>query len=183
VAEPFGKGQKGSSAMPHKRNPILCENLTGLARIVRTNAMAALENVALWHERDISHSSVERVIAPDSTILTDFMLARLAKVLAGLTVDSERMKSNMEMSHGLYNSQEVLLALVREGATREDAYQTVQTAAMRSWKEGRHFFDILMEDNLVKEKIGEAGLKKLFDVYQHLKHVDTIFTRVFGKEG
>jgi adenylosuccinate lyase len=183
AAEPFGKGQKGSSAMPHKRNPILCENLTGLARIVRANAVAALEDVALWHERDISHSSVERVIAPDSTILADFMLARLTKVLDGLVVDEDRMKSNMEMSRGLYNSQEVLLALVREGATREDAYRVVQGAAMTSWKEGRPFFDVLMEVGLVKERIGEEGLRELFDVERHMRHVDTIFDRVFGKEG
>jgi len=182
AAEPFGKGQKGSSAMPHKRNPILCENLTGLARIVRANAVAALEDEALWHERDISHSSVERVIAPDSTILVDFMLARLTKVLDGLVVDAQRMEANMEMSHGLYNSQEVLLALVREGATREDAYRVVQGAAMTSWKEGRPFFDVLMDEGLVKERIGEEGLRKLFDVEQHLKHVDTIFERVFGED-
>ncbi|MFA4974518.1 MAG: adenylosuccinate lyase [bacterium] len=181
AAEPFGKGQKGSSAMPHKRNPILCENLAGLARIVRANAMAALEDVALWHERDISHSSVERVIAPDSTMLADFMLARLAKVLAGLTVNAERMKSNMEASFGLYNSQEVMLALVREGVTREEAYKAVQDAAMKSWKEERRFFDVLMEDDLIKKKIGEPALKKLFDVKQHLRHVDTIFERVFKK--
>ncbi|MBN1283722.1 MAG: adenylosuccinate lyase [Proteobacteria bacterium] len=182
AAEPFGKGQKGSSAMPHKRNPVLCENLTGLARVVRANAMAALEDVALWHERDISHSSVERVIAPDSTILVDFMLARLARVLSELVVNPERMESNMEMSLGLYNSQDVLLALVREGATREEAYKAVQAAAMLSWEKRMPFFEVLMEDSTIREKIGEPGLKKLFDVKQHLRHVDTIFDRVFKKQ-
>ncbi len=179
AAEPFGKGQKGSSAMPHKRNPILCENLTGLARIVRTNAMAALENVALWHERDISHSSVERVIAPDSTILTDFMLARLARVIDGLDVNPERMKENMEMSHGLYNSQEVMLALARSGMKREDAYRLVQERAMESWKGGEDFFELLANDPEIGARLGREELAKLFDINQHTKHVDTIFNRVF----
>lgn len=179
AAEPFGKGQKGSSAMPHKRNPILCENITGLARIVRGNAMAALENVALWHERDISHSSVERVIAPDSTILVDFMLARLNKVIDGLDVNPERMKRNMELSRGLYNSQEVMLALARSGMKREDAYRVVQTRAMESWDDGKDFFELLANDPQVAERLGRDELEKLFDLKQHTKHVDTIFNRVF----
>jgi adenylosuccinate lyase len=182
AAEPFGKGQKGSSAMPHKRNPILCENLTGLARIVRTNAMAALENVALWHERDISHSSVERVIAPDSTILVDFMLARLAKVIDGLDVSPERMKQNLQMSHGLYNSQDVMLALARAGMKREDAYRLVQARAMESWKEGKDFFELLANDSEISAKLSRDELAKLFDIGQHTKHVDTIFDRVFNDE-
>jgi adenylosuccinate lyase len=182
AAEPFGKGQKGSSAMPHKRNPILCENLTGLARVVRANAMAAFEDVALWHERDISHSSVERIIAPDSTILVDFMLARLTRVIAGLEVHRERMAQNLESSHGLYNSQEVMLELTRRGMSREEAYRLVQAAAMRSWKEGRAFFDILTEEPAVMQKLSREELAKLFDVQLHLRHVDTIFERVFGKD-
>lgn len=179
AAEPFGRGQKGSSAMPHKRNPILCENLTGLARIVRTNAMAALENVALWHERDISHSSVERVIAPDSTILVDFMLARLTKVIDGLDVYPERMKENLSMSHGLYNSQEIMLALARSGMKREDAYRLVQTKAMESWKGGKEFFELLAGDPEISSKLSREELSKLFDINQHTRYVDTIFNRVF----
>ncbi|HPQ80392.1 MAG TPA: adenylosuccinate lyase [bacterium] len=179
AAEPFGKKQKGSSAMPHKRNPILCENLTGLARIVRANSMAAFENVALWHERDISHSSVERVIAPDSTILVDFMLARLERVVSGLEVFPGKMKANMEASHGLYNSQDVMLALVRSGMTREDAYRLVQELAMRAWKEGLPFRDLLAKDIEVSSRIGEEELSELFDVKRHLAHVDEIFERVF----
>ena len=181
AAEPFGKDQKGSSAMPHKRNPILCENLTGLARIVRANAIAALEDVALWHERDISHSSVERVIAPDSTILVDFMLARLARVIDGLDVNPERMKQNIDLSRGLYNSQDVMLALARSGMKREDAYRVVQERAMESWKEGKDFFELLASDPEVGERLPKDELKKLFDIKQHTKHVDTIFERVFGK--
>lgn len=179
AAEPFGKGQKGSSAMPHKRNPILCENLTGLARIVRANSMAAFENVALWHERDISHSSVERVIAPDSTILVDFMLSRLTRVLDGLEVFPERMKANLDSSFGLYNSQEVMLALVKTGMTREDAYKIVQTLAMRAWNEKKQFYDLLTEDKSVMSKIDKTELKKIFDLKMHTKQVDTIFKRVF----
>lgn len=179
LAEPFGKLQKGSSAMPHKRNPILCENIAGLARVVRANSMAAFENVALWHERDISHSSVERVIAPDSTILVDFMLARISRVLDGLDVDALRMKSNMGFSYGLYNSQEVMLALVRDGMTRESAYRLVQESAMKAWKEDKPFFDILAANKKVTARIPVPALKKLFDVKSHLKHVDMIFKRVF----
>lgn len=181
VAEPFGRGQKGSSAMPHKRNPILCENLCGLSRIVRANAQAALENVALWHERDISHSSVERVIAPDSTILADFMLTRLSRVLEGLEVFPDRMKKNLESSLGLYNSQEVLLELVRKGMTREDAYRLVQAAAMRASKEQRPFFNVLAEDREVTSKMSQDEVKKIFGIDVHMRHVDDIFKRIFGK--
>ncbi len=181
AAEPFGKSQKGSSAMPHKRNPILCENLTGLARLVRANSIAALENVALWHERDISHSSVERVIAPDSTILVDFMLARLTKVMDGLDINTERMRANLDLSHGLYNSQDVMIALVREGMKREEAYRIVQAKAMESWKQGRSFFDVLSEEPQITSRLDEAKLKKLFDVKHHTAHVDEIFLRVFEK--
>lgn len=180
AAEPFGKGQKGSSAMPHKRNPILCENLTGLARIVRANSMAAFENVALWHERDISHSSVERVIAPDSTILVDFMLSRLARVIDGMEIFPERMKANIDRSRGLYTSQEVMLSLVRGGMPREEAYRMVQKLAMQAWKEDRSFYELLVADKDVMARITEGELARLFDVQTHLTHVDGIFRRVFG---
>lgn len=182
VAEPFGKGQKGSSAMPHKRNPVLCENISGLARVVRANAMAAFENVALWHERDISHSSVERVIAPDSTILVDFMLTRLAQVINGMDVFPEKMLENINSSYGLFNSQEVLLALVRAGMVREDAYRVVQSAAMRSMREKKSFYDLLASDGAVTAKVKKDELKGLFDLKIHLKHVDEIFNRVFKQE-
>lgn len=179
VAEPFGKRQKGSSAMPHKRNPILCENLTGLARVVRANAQAAFENVALWHERDISHSSVERIIAPDSTILVDFMLSRLSGVIKDLEVFPDAMKANLEKSLGLYNSQEVLLALIRKGMTREDAYKILQKLAMESWNKKKQFIDVLSANKEITAKITQAELKKLFDIRVHTKHVDEIFRRVF----
>lgn len=181
VAESFGKGQKGSSAMPHKRNPILCENITGLARIVRSNSLAAMENVATWHERDISHSSVERVIAPDSTILTDFMLARMTSVIEGLDVFPERMKQNLDMTHGLYNSQEVLLALVRAGLAREEAYPLVQRSAMKAHKEGKDFELMLRADKDVTKYLDDKDFKECFDISKHLKFVDKIFRRVFKK--
>ena len=177
--EPFGKGQKGSSAMPHKRNPIGAENLSGLARVVRANSLAALEDIALWHERDISHSSVERVIIPDSSILADYMLARLTGILEGLRVYPERMKANMEISHGLYNSQRVLLALTQKGMTREDAYRLVQKNAMKSWKSGESFLKLLLKDRKIVKYLGRAELKKLFSLAPYLKNVDFIFRRVF----
>ncbi len=180
AAEPFGKGQKGSSAMPHKRNPILCENLTGLARIVRSNSITGLENVALWHERDISHSSAERVIAPDNTILIDFMLQRLTKVLEGLDVFPENMQANLDSSLGLYTSQDVLLKLTEAGMTREDAYKIVQSAAMKAWQEKINFKDVILADNAVKQHVLAAEIEKLFDIKNHLKYVDTIFNRVFN---
>ena len=181
--EPFAEGQKGSSAMPHKRNPIGCENLSGLARVVRANAVAALEDVALWHERDISHSSVERVIIPDSSTLADYMLARLTRILANLRVYPARMKANMELSHGLYNSQRVLLALTQKGMTREDAYRLVQKNAMKSWKSGESFLKLLMKDREIKKYLGRAELKGLFSLEPYLKNVDFIFGRVFHTRG
>ena len=177
--EPFSKGQKGSSAMPHKRNPVGCENISGLARIVRSNAMAALENIALWHERDISHSSVERVIVPDSTILVDYMLDRLKGILEGLHVYPERMKKNMERSYGLYNSQRVLLALTGKGMLREDAYALVQRNAMKSWQSGIEFKKLLAKDKNVKKYLKTKDIEKIFDLRYYLKNVDYIFKRVF----
>ena len=177
--EPFSKGQKGSSAMPHKRNPVGCENISGLARIVRSNAMAALENIALWHERDISHSSVERVIIPDSTILVDYMLDRLKGILEGLHVYPERMKKNMERSYGLYNSQRVLLSLTGKGMLREDAYALVQRNAMKSWQSGMEFKKLLLKDRDVKKYLKSKDIEKIFDLKYYLKNVDYIFKRVF----
>ena len=177
--EPFGEGQKGSSAMPHKKNPVGCENLSGLARVVRANASAALEDVALWHERDISHSSVERIIMPDSSILTDYMLDRLTGILENLRVHPDRMKANMNLSYGLYNSQRVLLALTQTGMTREDAYVLVQRNAMKSWKSGKDFLKILMRDQEVRSRLGVAGLKRLFSLEPYLENVDFILGRVF----
>ncbi|MDA8078617.1 MAG: adenylosuccinate lyase [Nitrospiraceae bacterium] len=179
--EPFVKGQKGSSAMPHKRNPVGCENLSGLARIVRANALAALENVALWHERDISHSSVERVIIPDSTILVDYMLHRLTGILEGLQVYPERMKENMDRSYGLYNSQNVLIRLTDKGMTREDAYALVQRNAMESWKKRKPFKALLLKDREVKKYLTKRDLDDIFDLRHYFSNIGYIFTRVFGK--
>jgi len=179
AAEPFGKGQKGSSAMPHKRNPILCENISGLARLVRANALAAFENVPLWHERDISHSSVERVIAPDSTILVDFMLARLAGVIERLDVFPERMQENMDRTQGLFASQDVLLALTEAGMSREDAYRIVQSAAMQAWEKNENFEDLISEDPMVQKHLKPEQITKLFDINRHFVYVDQIFKRVF----
>jgi adenylosuccinate lyase len=179
--EPFAKGQKGSSAMPHKRNPVGCENLSGLARVVRTNALAALENVALWHERDISHSSVERVIIPDSTILVDYMLNRLAGILSGLQVYPERMRENLNRSYGLYNSQNVLIKLTEKGMSREDAYALVQKNAMMSWKTRKPFKNLLVKDKEVRKFLSARELNDIFELKQYLRNVDYIFKRVFGK--
>jgi adenylosuccinate lyase len=179
--EPFAKGQKGSSAMPHKRNPVGAENLSGLARVVRANASAALENVALWHERDISHSSVERVIIPDSTILLDYMIVRLTGILDGLMVYADRMKENLGRSFGLYNSQRVMLALVEKGMGREEAYAVVQKNAMASWRRKKDFLEVLKGDPVVKAHFSRAELKRLFDLAPYLKHVDFVFDRVFGR--
>jgi len=179
--EPFTVGQKGSSAMPHKRNPIGSENLSGLARIVRSNAIAAIEDIALWHERDISHSSVERVIIPDSTILVDYMLNRLKGILKDLYVYPERMKMNMERSYGLHNSQRVMLALTEKGLTREDAYALVQKNAMDSWKKGKGFMEILLKDPKTTRHLPAAEIKKIFDLKYYLRNVDFIFQRVFPK--
>jgi len=179
--EPFAKGQKGSSAMPHKRNPVGCENLSGLARVVRANALAGMENVALWHERDISHSSVERVIIPDSTILVDYMLNRLTGILSGLQVYPERMRENLNRSYGLYNSQNVLIRLTEKGMTREDAYALVQKNAMMSWKTRKPFKGLLAKDRDVKKFLSAGELDRIFELKQYFRNVDYIFTRVFGK--
>lgn len=179
--EPFMAGQKGSSAMPHKRNPIGCENLSGLARLVRSNAMAALENIALWHERDISHSSVERVIIPDSLILTDYMLSRLKGILDKLHVYPKRMKENMLRSYGLFNSQRVMLALIDKGLNRDFAYDIVQRNAMKSWQTGVQFRKILFRDTDVKRYLTAKEIEDIFDLKYYLKNVDYIFRRVFGQ--
>ena len=178
--EYFAPGQKGSSAMPHKRNPVLSENLTGLARLVRGYAMPALENVALWHERDISHSSVERVIAPDATIALDFALARLAGLVDRLVVYPERMRENLEALGGLVDSQRFLLALTQAGMSREDAYRLVQKHAMAAWQGGARFADRLKSDPEITRYLSSEAIDGSFDTGYHLKHVDTIFRRVFG---
>lgn len=178
--EYFAPGQKGSSAMPHKRNPVLTENLTGLARLVRSAATPALENVALWHERDISHSSVERGIAPDATVHLDFALARLTRVIDRLVVYPENMMRNLEKLGGLIHSQRVLLALTRKGMSREDAYAVVQRNAMPVWRGEGNFRGLLGEDHDVSALLSPAELDTLFDLGYHTKHVDTIFSRVFG---
>jgi len=180
--EYFSPGQKGSSAMPHKRNPVLSENLSGLARLMRSYALAALEDVALWHERDISHSSVERVIGPDATILLDFMLARFTGLVENLVVYPERMKANLEMTHGVIFSQMVLLKLVESGMTRENAYAAVQRNAMASWERGLPFRDLLRQDGEIIARIGDVELDEAFRVENFLRHVDYIFQRVFGGE-
>jgi adenylosuccinate lyase len=179
--EPFMAGQKGSSAMPHKRNPVGCENLSGLARLVRANSIAALENIALWHERDISHSSVERVIIPDSSLLVDYMLERIKGILDGLHVYPKKMKDNMSKSYGLYNSQRVMLALIDKSLTREDAYSIVQRNAMKSWESGIEFKKLLLKDRAVKKYLTAKEIENIFDLDYYLKHVDYIFKRVFGK--
>jgi adenylosuccinate lyase len=176
----FSPGQKGSSAMPHKRNPVLSENLTGLARIVRAAVVPALENVALWHERDISHSAVERVFAPDATIALDFALVRLTGLIDKLVVYPENMRANLDKLGGLVHSQRVLLALTQAGMSREDAYAVVQKHAMTSWREGKSFLDLLAGDPTVTKHLKRAQLATLFDEGYHTKHVDTIFKRVFG---
>jgi adenylosuccinate lyase len=179
--EYFSPGQKGSSAMPHKRNPVLSENLTGLARMVRSYALPAMENVALWHERDISHSSVERMIGPDATVTLDFALARLAGVIEKLLVYPETMKRNLDKLGGLHNSQRVLLALTQAGASREEAYALVQRNAMKTWEKGLDFLTELKADRDVTGKVSPAELEAMFDLGYHLKQVDTIFARVFGE--
>jgi adenylosuccinate lyase len=181
ASEFFSEGQKGSSAMPHKRNPVLSENLTGLARMVRAYAMPALEDVALWHERDISHSSVERYIAPDATITLDFALARAAGVIEKLMVFPDRMKRNLESLNGLVFSGRVLLALTQKGVSREDSYVFVQRNAMRAWKKEGTLLELLKADKDVSRALSAKELEALFDLDYHLKEVDRIFERVFGK--
>lgn len=177
----FSKGQKGSSAMPHKRNPVLTENLTGLARMVRAAVVPAMENVALWHERDISHSSVERMIGPDATITLDFALARLTGVIDKLVIYPDTMIANMNKFRGLVHSQRVLLALTQAGVSREDAYKLVQRNAMKVWEEGRDFREELLADADVTAALSPAEIEEKFDLGYHTKHVDTIFARVFGE--
>jgi adenylosuccinate lyase len=179
--EPFDAGQKGSSAMPHKRNPILTENLTGLARLVRSAVIPALENVALWHERDISHSSVERGIAPDATVHLDFALRRLANLVERLIIYPENMRRNLDRLGGLVHSQQVLLALTQKGIARETAYSIVQANAMKIWRDGGRFIDALRAEPQVRAALIESELEALFDESPYFQHVDTIFARVFGE--
>jgi adenylosuccinate lyase len=176
--EYFSEGQKGSSAMPHKRNPVRCERIAGLARIVRANAIAGMENIPLWHERDISHSSVERVIIPDSTILVDFMLSEMTDIIDKLIVYPERMLRNLNLTKGLIFSQKVLLALVEKGLTRETAYKIVQRNAMRCWKTGENFIDVLKEDEDIIKYLGDGELEKIFDYKSILEKIDFIFEKI-----
>ena len=177
----FSKGQKGSSAMPHKRNPIVSEQMSGLARVVRANAFAAMENIPLWHERDISHSSVERVIGPDSTILIHYMLKKMTKLIDGLIVYPENMMRNLEKTGGLIYSQSVLLALVRKGITREEAYKLVQKNAMQSWTTGKGFLKLLKKDKNIKKLLSVAEIDETFKLKTQFKNIDRIFKRVFKK--
>ena len=177
----FSAGQKGSSAMPHKRNPILTENLTGLARLVRSAVTPAMENVALWHERDISHSSVERGIGPDATVHLDFALHRLGGVIENLLIYPDNMMATIDSMGGLHNSQRILLALVEKGVSREDSYRLVQRNAMRTWKKEGDLLDLLKQDEEVSSRLTDAELEALFDLGYHFKQVDTIFERVFGR--
>jgi adenylosuccinate lyase len=177
----FSEGQKGSSSMPHKRNPVLSENLTGLARTVRAYVTPALEDVALWHERDISHSSVERVIGPDATTILDFALARLAGIIDKLVVYPGNMQKNLERLGGLIHSQRVMIALTQKGVAREDAYAMVQRNAMRVWRGEGDLLSLLAADKEVRKHLSAAELEENFDLGYHFKHVDTIFERVFGK--
>jgi adenylosuccinate lyase len=179
--EAFGKGQKGSSAMPHKRNPILSENLSGLARLLRGYAVSALEDVALWHERDISHSSVERVIGPDATVTLDFMLHRFAGLIEGLRVYPERMRENLEATRGLVFSQPVLLKLIERGMDRQAAYVVVQRNAMKVWDEGKDFKTLLARDPEVKKLLTSQDLDAAFDLEHELRHVDAVFDRVLAR--
>ena len=182
VEEYFSSGQKGSSAMPHKRNPVLTENLTGIARIVRASVIPAMENVALWHERDISHSSVERVFAPDASIALDFAIARMNNVIENLLIYPDRMKENMDQLKGLVNSQQVLLKLTQSNISREDAYSIVQEIAMQVWDGKGSFLSLLKENKTIKDKISEEELVELFDENYHTKNTDFIFNRVFKDE-
>jgi adenylosuccinate lyase len=182
VEEPFTAGQKGSSAMPHKRNPILSENLTGLARLLRGYAAAALEDVALWHERDISHSSVERVIGPDATILSDFMLHRFSNLIRNLRVYPERMRHNLDLLGGVVHSQRVLLELTRKGMDRQAAYAIVQRNAMKTYEEGIDFKSALLADAELRRQMSGEEISALFSVDYHLRQIDHIFERVFGAD-
>jgi len=178
--EYFSEKQKGSSAMPHKRNPVTAEQISGLARVVRSNAQAGFENVALWHERDISHSSVERVILPDSTTLTDYLLTKTTNLIDTLFVYPDRMRANLESTRGLIFSGQLLLDLVEHGVTREDAYRLVQSHAMRAWKEGLNFHDLVLADKEITSRVPRKQIEYAFDLHRQLKNVDKIFARVFG---
>ncbi len=178
VEEPFRSGQKGSSAMPHKRNPIVTERISGLARLLRSNASSAMENVALWHERDISHSSVERVILPDSTILLDYMLFKMTEVISDMHVYPENMRRNLEMTGGLVYSQKVLLSLVSMGMSREEAYSVVQECAMKAWEDGGSFRERISQDERVRSLLSDEELKNCFDVRQQIDNVDVVFNRL-----
>jgi len=178
----FSEKQKGSSAMPHKRNPVTCEQISGLARVVRSNAQAAFENVALWHERDISHSSVERIIIPDSTTLVDYMLQKTANLMDTMFVYADRMLANLESTGGLVFSGQLLLDLVEHGVSREDAYRMVQAHAMRAWKEGLNFRDLVLKDKKITGRVPRSQLERAFDLKRQLRNVEKIFTRVFPAE-
>ena len=181
VEEFFSDGQKGSSAMPHKRNPVLSENLTGLSRLIRMSVAPSMENVALWHERDISHSSVERNIGPDTTILADFSLNRLCEVIKNLIVYPENMVKNLNKTNGLINSQRVLLALINKGMSREKAYEVIQKNAMKVWKKNIDFKEEIKKDPIIKEFLSENEIEKNFDNEYHIKNLDYIYKNVFGK--
>jgi adenylosuccinate lyase len=178
VQEPFRKGQKGSSAMPHKRNPIVAERICGLARVVRGAAMVGLENVALWHERDISHSSAERVVLPDAFLAVDYMLDRFAWLVDGLVVDAARMRRNLDASHGLHFSQRMLLALVGSGLSRDDAYRLVQRNALAAWDEERDFRELVASDPEIAARLDADALDEIFDLSAALRHVDVLFERL-----
>ena len=177
--EAFAKGQKGSSAMPHKKNPVGSENISGLARIVRSNSLAAMENMPLWHERDISHSSVERVIGPDSTILIDYMLNRMTGIIDRLVVHSDRMIENLNKMKGLIFSQQILMKLATKGLERQEAYVMVQKNAMKVWEEGHEFKGLILKDKEIGKYLNKEEIEEIFDLDYHLKYVDEIFNRVF----
>jgi len=179
----FSKGQKGSSAMPHKRNPVLSENLSGLARVVRSHALTAFENVALWHERDISHSSAERVIGPDSTILIDFMLNRFTSIVEQLVVYPKQMEKNLNLTNGIFFSQAIMLRLVKKGLSRENAYRVVQKSALQAWDESKDFKNVIAKDSAVKKYLSKKEIEQSCNMKNYLKHIDDIFLRVFGKKG
>ena len=179
----FSKGQKGSSAMPHKRNPVLSENISGLARVVRSHALAALENVSLWHERDISHSSVERVIGPDSTILVDFMLNRFISIVKQLVVYPDQMKDNLKLTKGIFFSQAIMLRLVGKGLSREGAYRVVQRSALKAWDEGRDFKNVISKDATIKKYLPKKEIDQCCNLKYYLRYIDEIFVRVFGQGG
>ena len=183
VEEYFSQNQKGSSAMPHKRNPILSENLTGLARVIRSSAIPFMENIALWHERDISHSSVERTIGPDSIVLTDFALSRLSSVVKNLVVDKKMMLKNLEKTNGLYNSQRVMLKLIEKGEfSREEAYKIVQNLAMESWKKDKNFKNIVKKNKKISNTLNKKEIENIFDIKYHLKNIDQMFERVLNEK-